>query len=161
MLTALSELSRFPDQSVFNLDPKARKITQQPNLRALIENQQIASYKKFLNSFKEVKDGVIGLESELNALHDVCNSMAKNLTASKQNSRNLIDEIAKLETERKKLVKERDLAAAYRNAFQLDADDIRILRTTESTTDMLSPEFFTVRCLINRNIKLPKLKLKT
>jgi len=145
MLTALSELSRFPDQSVFNVDPRTRRISQQPDLRSLIEKQQITSFKKFLDSFKGIKDGVKGLESELKNLHDVCDSMAKNLTASKQNSRNLIDEIAKLETERKKLVKERDLASAYRNAFQLDADDVKILRTTESSADLLSPGFFAVR----------------
>ena len=71
--------------------------------------------------------------------------MVQNLTASKQNSRNLIDEIAKLEAERKKLCRERDLAQAYLNAFQLTPDDLKILRSTDSSVGVLPAEFFEVK----------------
>jgi len=146
MLTALMELSAFPDQSLFTPpDPKSRGPRHPPDLRALIETQQIASYKTFLESFREIKDGVKDLAAELSHLHNICDGMAANLGASKQNSRNLIDEISKLGIERKKLMKERDLALAYQNAFQLNTEDLKILRGTEhGSSNSLTPEFFAV-----------------
>ena len=85
------------------------------------------------------------MEVELTSLHETCSGMSINLAASKQNSRNLIDEIAKLETERKKLEKERVLALAYQKAFQLNAEDLKILRGSEpGSSDNLTPEFFAV-----------------
>ena len=146
MLTALSELSKFPNHSSFTPDPRTRRPHHQPDLRSMIESQQIASYKKFLESFKEIRDGVKGLEVELSSLHEICSGMSSNLAASKQNSRNLIDEIAKLGSEKKKLMKERDLAVAYQNAFQLNAEDLKTLRGTElASNQSLTPEFFAVR----------------
>lgn len=149
MLRALAQLSKFPNHSLLTPgDPRARRSNRnhQPSLRSMIESQQIASYKTFLESFKEIRDSVKGLESELSHLHEICDGMSSNLAASKQNSRNLIDEIAKLGAEKKKLVKERDLAIAYQNAFQLKAEELKVLRGTEHTTSQsLTPEFFSVR----------------
>jgi hypothetical protein len=134
-------------EQLLQLTPRERK-KRRPDLGTLIEEQKLKSYKTFLSSFKELKDGVDTLHGELSQLNGICESMSNNLWASKQSSRNLIDEIAKLEGERRKLEVERDLAQAYLNAFQLDAEDLKTLRGTESSAPMLSEEFFKVVIMI-------------
>jgi len=139
----LAELSKVNRPNELQLTPRERK-KHRPDLLSLIEEQKIASYKNFLGSFKELKEGVDTLHGELTELNGICESMSNNLWKSKQSSRNLIDEIAKLEGERQKLEVERNLAHAYLNAFQLDAEDLKCLRGTESSAPVLSEEFFKV-----------------
>lgn len=139
----MEELSKVTQSDELEVAPKSRKI-RAPDLKTLIERQHIASYRKFLADFKEVKDSMGTLHNELGELNKICGNMANNLWVSKQNSRNLIDEISKLEQERRKLIAERDIAQAYLNAFQLNADDLRILRSTDNSIGVLSEEFFEV-----------------
>ncbi|CAG7728513.1 unnamed protein product [Allacma fusca] len=143
VLQGLQALSKLPGEETLQLTPKERKI-RQLDLLSHIEREQISKCKNFLESFREAKQGVNQLHQELTGLNQVCESMVENLSASKQNSRNLIDEIAKLEAERKKLCRERDLAQAYLNAFQLNGEDLKILRGTDSSADVLPEEFFAV-----------------
>lgn len=142
-MEGLGEISKFLEQGDLHLTPRERK-KHRPDLTTLIEDQQINSYNRFLGSFKGIRDGVEHLHSELTHLNSICDSMAKNLWASKHSSKNLIDEIAKLESERRKLVVERNLAQAYLNAFQLSPEDSKILRSTESSAPVLSEDFFKV-----------------
>ncbi|CAL8131551.1 unnamed protein product [Orchesella dallaii] len=143
LLDGLEELSKVAETDELIIPPKNRK-THRHDLKSLIQRQHIASYRNFLSDFKEVKDAVGTLHSELGELNKICGSMANNLWVSKQNSRNLIDEISKLESERRKLISERDIAQAYLNAFQLNTDDLRVLRGTDNQSGTLSEEFFEV-----------------
>jgi len=110
----------------------------------MIEQQNLRRYKSFVSALGDVKNDVDELHVGLSHLNSTCDTMVKNLWESKQNSRNLIEEIAKLEAERKKLGREKQLAEAYVNAFQLNAEDLKILRSTESSADLLSQDFFDV-----------------
>lgn len=142
-MDGLDELSKIAEPEELEISAKNRKVYG-PDLKVLIQKQHITSYRSFLSDFKQVKDLVGNLHGELGELNKICGNMATNLWVSKQNSRNLIDEISKLESERKKLIGERDIAQAYLNAFQLNGDDLRILRHTENSTGVLSEEFFEV-----------------
>lgn len=142
-MDGLEELSKVCDNDELEISPKNRKL-RNPDLKTLIQKQHIASYRKFLGDFKEVKDSMAGLHGELGELNQICENMANNLWVSKQNSRNLIDEISKLESERRKLIAERDIAQAYLNAFQLSTEDLKILRSTDISSGVLSEEFFEV-----------------
>lgn len=139
----MSQLSNCASKEDLHLSPISRK-KRRPDLKTLIENQQILYYKQFLGSITEIRDGVEHLHSNLSDLNEICESMSTNLRASKQSSRNLIDEISKLESERKKLMVEKNLAQAYLNAFQLSGEDLKILRTTDSSTAILNEDFFKV-----------------
>ncbi|OXA64678.1 conserved oligomeric Golgi complex subunit 6 [Folsomia candida] len=143
LLDGLSQLSNCASKEDLHLSPISRK-KRRPDLKTLIENQQILYYKQFLGSITEIRDGVEHLHSNLSDLNEICESMSTNLRASKQSSRNLIDEISKLESERKKLMVEKNLAQAYLNAFQLSGEDLKILRTTDSSTAILNEDFFKV-----------------
>lgn len=142
-MEGLAQLSNCGSKDELHISPIDRK-KRRPDLKTMIEDQQIAYYKQFLGSMTDIRDGVEHLHSELSQLNDICESMSQNLRASKQSSRNLIDEISKLESERKKLMVEKNLAQAYLNAFQLSGEDLKILRNTDSSAPVLNEEFFKV-----------------
>lgn len=143
MLDGLDEISKVGQNDELHAAPKRRKLCE-PDLKTLIQRQHVASYRKFLNDFQEVKHSMTQLHTEVGELNNICGNMTKTLNVSKQNSRNLIDEISKLESERRKLIAERDIAQAYLNAFQLNAEDLKMLRSTDTTSGVLSEDFFEV-----------------
>jgi Conserved oligomeric complex COG6 len=99
-----------PQAHSLALEARSQRV-HRPDLTTLIENQRVSNYREVLEAFRTlVRDPVADLNGQLEALSSVNAEIERGLWESKQKSRNLIDEIGKLEGERKKLRKERDLA---------------------------------------------------
>ncbi|BES87218.1 oligomeric golgi complex [Nesidiocoris tenuis] len=129
-LTALKDLHGF--FSVNSLHSRR-------SLRSQIEKRSIVINQDFLEEFRKVKERLDLIYQNVNDMNDAVNSMSSQLSATKAQTHQLIEQTSKLQAENDKLAMKEQVAKAFLKTFQLSETEVQILRAGE-----VSVEFFDV-----------------
>lgn len=142
MLDALRALSEFfTDNSL-----RSRR-----SLRGDIERRSLGVNEQFVSGFRDVKEDLDSIISDVQAMASCCQDMTSRIKATKEETRDLIGKTTKLQAEMQRLGVRARVADAFLSRFQLTADEVRILRGSRDSS--ITMEFFDVlarvKCIHN------------
>lgn len=130
-LDALRDLSTFFTEN---------NIRNRRNLRSEIEKRSLQVNEEFLSSFKEMKECLDSLYSDVSAMNDCCIDMISRLKATKSQTHDLINETTKLQAESQIIQMKQEVAQAFLDTFHLKQDEVKVLRGTRDGS--LDENFF-------------------
>ncbi|GIY49433.1 conserved oligomeric Golgi complex subunit 6 [Caerostris extrusa] len=138
-LDALKDLSTFFTEN---------NIQNRRNLRSEIEKRSLRVNEEFLESFRDVKEALDNLYSDVSAMNECCNDMMDRLQATKSQTHDLINETTKLKAESQKIQMKQEVTLAFLDTFHLKPDEIKVLRGTRDGG--LDKQFFEVLCKVKK-----------
>ncbi|KFM60113.1 Conserved oligomeric Golgi complex subunit 6, partial [Stegodyphus mimosarum] len=130
-LDALKDLSTFFTEN---------SIQNRRNLRSEIEKRSLKVNEEFLDSFRELKEGLDSLYEDVSAMNDCCNDMMNRLKVTKLQTHDLINETTKLQAESQKIQMKQEVAQAFLDTFHLTPEEVKVLRG--SREGVLDENFF-------------------
>lgn len=133
-LEALKELSTFFTENTL----QARR-----SLRSKIEKRSLAINEDFLSAFREVKEALDGIYSDVCEMNNSVQNMTSRLQATKTQTHHLIEQTTKLQGESQKLCLQQEVAGAFLQSFQLSPAEQAVLRGA-SREAAITEEFFRV-----------------
>ncbi|XP_038673857.1 conserved oligomeric Golgi complex subunit 6 isoform X1 [Scyliorhinus canicula] len=119
MLEALKALSVFFTEN---------SLRTRRNLRGDIERRSLSINEEFVRVFKEVKEELEGVHEDVQAMSACCQDMTSRLKLAKEQTQDLIIKTTKLQSENQRLEIRAEVANAFLSKFQLNADELNILR---------------------------------
>ena len=131
MLEALKSLSTF----FVSNNLRSRR-----NLRSDIERRTLSINEDFVDCFTVVKEQLDSIHEDVQGMNSCVVDMTARLKAAKEQTQDLISQTTKLQGESQKLQVRSQVADAFLNKFQLQPEEIQILRGTRD--GVLHPEFF-------------------
>uniref|UniRef100_A0A1I8NN97 Conserved oligomeric Golgi complex subunit 6 n=1 Tax=Stomoxys calcitrans TaxID=35570 RepID=A0A1I8NN97_STOCA len=113
------------------------------NLRSRIEKRSVFINGEFLKAFREVKNSLDLVITDLDTLADSVQAMKNDLESSKALTHDLIKQTNSLQEERDRLQLHKQIAEAFMARFQLNVPEHQILYGTSKDTPIVA-EFFDV-----------------
>ncbi|XP_067841996.1 conserved oligomeric Golgi complex subunit 6 [Heptranchias perlo] len=131
MLEALKALSVFFTEN---------SLRTRRNLRGDIERRSLSINEDFVHVFKEVKEELEGVHEDVQAMSACCQDMTSRLKLAKEQTQDLIIKTTKLQSENQRLEIRAQVADAFLSKFQLNADELNILRGPRE--GLITEDFF-------------------
>ncbi|XP_069747826.1 conserved oligomeric Golgi complex subunit 6 isoform X5 [Narcine bancroftii] len=119
MLEALKSLSVFFTEN---------SLRTRRNLRGDIERRSLSINEEFVRVFKEVKEELESVHEDVQAMSACCQDMTSRLKLAKKQTQDLVTKTTKLQSENQRLEIRAEVANAFLSKFQLNADEMNILR---------------------------------
>lgn len=98
------------------------------NLRSDIERRSLGIQEEFVQCFRQVTEQLDLIYQDVLAMNDCCNDMTSRLQATKAQTRDLIGQTTKLQTEGQRLQLRQEVATGFLTTFQLRPEEVKALR---------------------------------